>query len=45
MGQHVTLKMLLLFEGLVAVLHGAIEPSIVTLEVPIQLALADELLV
>lgn len=37
--------MLLLLEGFVAALEGALELSLMALEVPVQLALADELLV
>ena len=37
--------MLFLLEGLVAVFRSAVKAAIVALEVPVQLALADELLV
>ena len=45
MGQHVALKVLLLLKGLFALYQWAYESPIVTLEMPVQLAFADELLV
>lgn len=37
--------MLLLLEGFIAAFEGALELTLVALEMPVQLALADELLV
>lgn len=45
MGQHVALQVLLLLEGFFAALVGAREPPVVALQVPVELTLADELLV
>ena len=42
-GDQVVLEVLLLLEGLVTALEGALELALVALEVPVQLALADEL--
>ena len=44
-GQQMVLKVLLLLERLVAAFKGALKLALVALEVPVQLALADELLV
>ena len=45
MGQKMIFQVLLLLEGFVAAFEGALELTLVALKMPVQLALADELLV
>ena len=45
MGQHMAFQVLFLFKGLVTAWRCALESSTMALEVPVQLALADKLLV
>ena len=45
MGQHMAFQVLFLFEGLVTAGRSALESSSMALEVPVELILADELLI
>ena len=45
MSEHVVFQMLLLLKSLVTPLEGALELPLVAFEVPVELALANELLV
>ena len=45
MGQHMAFQVLFLLKGLITAGSCALESSTMALEVPVQLALADELLV